>query len=118
MSCCGADPGFDEIDEVSRLVSTRLAAFLKTLRDNGFAIGLHEGRDAASLMTAGYIEKPGLLRSRGPTALPQPRGARAASASPVRSAPTPGAPTPPVNVPGDVVPHRLRKTETYPVSVV
>ena len=63
MSCCGSNPGYDELDEVSRLVSTRLAAFLKTLRDNGFAVGLHEGRDAASLMAAGYIERPGLLRS-------------------------------------------------------
>src|SRR6476661_8470314 len=62
MSCVGANAGYDEIDEVSRLVSARLAAFLKTLRDNGFAVGLHEGRDAAALMAAGYIEKPGLLR--------------------------------------------------------
>ena len=63
MSCCGATPGYDELDEVSRLVSTKLAAFLRTLRDNGFAVGLHEGRDAASLMTAGYAARPGLLRS-------------------------------------------------------
>ena len=63
MSCCGANPGYDELDEVSRLVSTKLAAFLRTLRDNGFAVGLHEGRDAASLMAAGYAAKPGLLRS-------------------------------------------------------
>jgi uncharacterized protein len=63
MNCCGTNPGMDEIDEVSRLVATKLAAFLKTLRDNGFAIGLHEGRDAAALMTAGYVEKPSLLRS-------------------------------------------------------
>src|SRR6202011_419491 len=63
MSCCGTNPGYDEIDEVSRLVSAKLAAFLRTLRDNGFPVGLHEGRDAAALMTAGYIEKPGLLRS-------------------------------------------------------
>jgi len=63
MSCCGTNPGYDELDEVSRLVSTKLAAFLRTLRDNGFAVGLHEGRDAASLMAAGYAVKPGLLRS-------------------------------------------------------
>src|ERR1700737_4323059 len=63
MSCCGPNPGYDEIDEVSRLVSAKLAAFLRTVRDNGFPVGLHEGRDAAALMTAGYIEKPGLLRS-------------------------------------------------------
>lgn len=63
MSCCGANPSYDELDEVSRLVSAKLAAFLRTLRDNGFAVGLHEGRDAAALMAAGYAEKPGLLRS-------------------------------------------------------
>jgi uncharacterized protein with von Willebrand factor type A (vWA) domain len=63
MSCCGSSPGFDEIDEVSRLVSRRLAAFLRTLRDNGFPVGLAEGRDAAALMSAGYAARPGLLRS-------------------------------------------------------
>src|ERR1700710_2684074 len=63
MSCCGARPEFGEINEVSRLVAAKLAAFLKTLRDSGFAIGLHEGRDAAALMAAGYVARPGLLRS-------------------------------------------------------
>ena len=63
MSCCGTNPGYEELDEVSRLVSSRLAAFLKTLRDSGFAVGLAEGQDAAELMTAGYAAKPGLLRS-------------------------------------------------------
>jgi uncharacterized protein with von Willebrand factor type A (vWA) domain len=63
MSCCGPNPGYEELDEVSRLVSARLAEFLRTLRDNGFAVGLHEGRDAASLMGSGYAEKPGLLRT-------------------------------------------------------
>src|SRR5260370_37850454 len=63
MSCCGTNPGYDELDEVSRLVATKLAAFLKTLRDNAFIVGLHEGRDAAALMAAGYAEKPALPRS-------------------------------------------------------
>ena len=63
MSCCGDHPSFEEIDEVSRLVVQKLSAFLKTLRDNGFAVGLAEGRDAASLMASGYAAKPGLLRS-------------------------------------------------------
>ena len=63
MSCCGEHPSFDEIDEVSRLVAQKLSAFLKTLRDNGFAVGLAEGRDAASLMASGYAAKPSLLRS-------------------------------------------------------
>jgi uncharacterized protein with von Willebrand factor type A (vWA) domain len=63
MSCCGASPDIEEIDAVSRLVLQKLAAFLRTLRDNGFRIGLAEGRDAAALMAAGYAERPGLLRS-------------------------------------------------------
>jgi uncharacterized protein len=63
MSCCGDVPSHRELDEVSRLVSAKLAAFLRTLRDNAFAVGLHEGRDAAALMAAGYAERPGLLRS-------------------------------------------------------
>jgi uncharacterized protein with von Willebrand factor type A (vWA) domain len=63
MSCCGESPGYDELDEVSKLVATKLAAFLKTLREAGFAVGPREGQDAASLMAAGYAEKPSLLRS-------------------------------------------------------
>src|SRR5579863_2076510 len=63
MSCCGTDTGYEEIDEVSRLVAAKLAAFLQTLRDSGFAVGLQEGRDAAVLMAEGYAEKPGQLRS-------------------------------------------------------
>ncbi|MGA2057627.1 MAG: VWA domain-containing protein [Bradyrhizobium sp.] len=63
MNCCGTNPGYEEIDEVSRLVAAKLAAFLKTLRESDFAVGLQEGQDAAALMAAGYAEKPGLLRS-------------------------------------------------------
>jgi uncharacterized protein len=63
MSCCGPAPSLDEMDEVSRLVSAKLAAFLRTLRDDGFAVGLAEGQDAAALMAAGYAQRSGLLRS-------------------------------------------------------
>src|SRR3984893_3628444 len=63
MSCCGSNPGYEELDEVSRLVATKLAAFLKTLRDNAFIVCLHEGRDAAALMATGYAETTGLLRT-------------------------------------------------------
>ncbi len=63
MSCCGPAPGLEEMNEVSRLLSRRLAAFLRTLRDNGFAVGLAEGQDAAALMASGYAAKSGLLRS-------------------------------------------------------
>lgn len=63
MSCCGSSPGYDDLNEVSRLVSARLAAFLRTLRDAGFSIGLAEGQDAATLMSSGYAAKPGVLRA-------------------------------------------------------
>jgi len=62
MSCCGANPNYEELDEVSRLVAARLAAFLRTLRDNGYAVGLAEGQDAAALIAKGYADRPGLLR--------------------------------------------------------
>jgi len=63
MSCCGQSNDFQEIDEVSRLVSHKLAAFLRTLREAGFAVGLAEGQDAASTIAAGYAARPQLLRS-------------------------------------------------------
>lgn len=63
MSCCGSSPGYDDLNEVSRLVSARLAAFLRTLRDAGFRVGLAEGQDAAMLMSSGYAARPGLLRA-------------------------------------------------------
>ncbi|TPQ30585.1 carbon monoxide dehydrogenase [Bradyrhizobium guangdongense] len=63
MSCCGSSPGYDDLNEVSRLVSARLAAFLRTLRDAGFRVGLAEGQDAAALMAGGYAARPSLLRA-------------------------------------------------------
>jgi len=63
MSPNSRHPAPDGADEVSRLVASKLSAFLKTLRDNGFAVGLSEGRDAAALMAAGYAARPALLRS-------------------------------------------------------
>ncbi|SMD10033.1 VWA domain-containing protein [Rhizobium sp. RU36D] len=62
MSCCGAPMQQEEMDAVGKVVSEKLAAFVKTLRGNAFAIGLAEARDAAALMAAGYAEKPALLR--------------------------------------------------------
>jgi uncharacterized protein len=63
MSCCGDRPSFEEMDEVSRLVARKISAFLKMLRDNGFAVGLAEGQDAAALVASHFAAKPGLLRS-------------------------------------------------------
>lgn len=63
MSCCGTPPTLEELDDVSRLVSTKLAAFLKTLREASFTVGLQEGQDAARLLAAGYGKSAGLLRA-------------------------------------------------------
>lgn len=63
MSCCGPNADHEELDEVPRLVSGKLAAFLRTLRDNNFPVGLAEGQDAAALIASGYATKPRLLRS-------------------------------------------------------
>ena len=62
MSCCGASPNYEEIDEVSRLVSAKLAAFLKTLRDNGFA------RRPARRPGRGRFDGGGLCRKARPVA--------------------------------------------------
>ncbi len=40
-----------------------MSAFLHTLRDNDFAVGLQEGQDAAMLIAGGYAARPALLRS-------------------------------------------------------
>ncbi len=50
-------------DDASALMAAKLTAFLRTLRDNGFAVGLQEGQDAAALIAAGYADRPALLRS-------------------------------------------------------
>ena len=63
MSCCGTPPTLEELDDVSRLVSAKLAAFLKSLREASFPVGLQEGQDAARLLAAGYGKRASLLRS-------------------------------------------------------
>jgi uncharacterized protein len=63
MSCCDPQPSLNDLDGVSALVAERLTAFIRSLRDNGFAVGLGEGQDAAILLAQGYGERAGLLRS-------------------------------------------------------
>jgi uncharacterized protein with von Willebrand factor type A (vWA) domain len=53
----------NDADDGSRLIAGRLSAFLRTLRDNGFAVGLQEGQDAATLIATAYAAPPTLLRS-------------------------------------------------------
>ena len=52
-----------ESDLVPRLMAGRLAAFIRTLRDSDFTVGLREGQDAAAILAAGYGERPDMLRS-------------------------------------------------------
>lgn len=63
MSCCGTPMTSEQADEISRLVAGKLAAFMRTLRDSAFAVGLREAQDAAMLMAAGYADRPAELRS-------------------------------------------------------
>ena len=60
MSGSGKSPIDHDVD---RLVATRLAGFVTTLRDNAFAVGSREGEDAAAVIAEGYGERPELLRS-------------------------------------------------------
>lgn len=62
MTCCGTPPSQEELDEVATLVSQKLSAFLRTLRDAAFKVGMREGQDAATLLSAGYGQTPDLLR--------------------------------------------------------
>ncbi len=50
-------------DAAARLIAEKLAAFLRTLRDNHFAVGLREGQDAARIIAAGYAARPNALRA-------------------------------------------------------
>lgn len=63
MSCCDTLLVGEEMNEFSRLIATRLGGFLRTLRDNAFAVGMKEGQDAALLMSTDMAERPELLRS-------------------------------------------------------
>ncbi|HEY4205125.1 MAG TPA: carbon monoxide dehydrogenase, partial [Xanthobacteraceae bacterium] len=60
MSGSGTSPIDHDVD---RLVASRLAGFVTTLRDNAFAVGSREGEDAAAVIAEGYGERPELLRS-------------------------------------------------------
>lgn len=62
MLCCDP-PDAEAAGEVSRLILARLAGFSRTLRDNGFTIGLKESEDAARLLQSDIGRRPAALRS-------------------------------------------------------
>lgn len=49
-------------EDVGAVMRMRLAAFVRTLRDNGFKVGLAETRDAVALLLSPMIQRPYLLR--------------------------------------------------------
>ena len=63
MNCCGEPLTLEESEDVGRLMAERLSAFIATLRDNAFAVGLREAQDAALLMAKGLAATPAQMRS-------------------------------------------------------
>ena len=59
MSCCG---GAAEFSEIGGEVLARLAAFVRRLRDNDFAVGLKETADAARVIASEVAARPSSLR--------------------------------------------------------
>jgi uncharacterized protein with von Willebrand factor type A (vWA) domain len=53
---------FDDSDEVGAAVRTRLTGFIRTLRDNGFKIGLAEAGDALRVLAAPGVERPSAVK--------------------------------------------------------
>lgn len=63
MNCCGTPLTPEESSDVGRRLAERLSAFVATLRNNAFAVGLREAQDAALLMARGFAERPSEFRS-------------------------------------------------------
>jgi uncharacterized protein with von Willebrand factor type A (vWA) domain len=53
----GQEPG----ENVGAAVRRHLAGFVRTLRDNGFAVGLAETRDALSILASSAAKRPASL---------------------------------------------------------
>src|SRR6516165_9956327 len=49
---------YDDSEEVGAAVRTRLAGFVRTLRGNGFKVGLAEAGDALRVLAAPGLERP------------------------------------------------------------
>ena len=57
-----AHPDTVQSVDVGAQMIGRLAAFMRTLRDNGFAVGLKESEDAALVMASDLATRPAILR--------------------------------------------------------
>jgi uncharacterized protein with von Willebrand factor type A (vWA) domain len=63
MNCCGTPLTPEESSDIGGLIAGKLSAFVATLRDNAFAVGLREAQDAALLVARGLADKPWEFRS-------------------------------------------------------
>lgn len=50
-------------DDVGKAIRTRLAGFVRTLRDAGYRVGLAESRDAMTILVNGGADRPAAARS-------------------------------------------------------
>lgn len=58
----GEADGAPGADAIGRAVRTRLAGFLRTLRDNGFKVGLSEASDALAVLAAPCMDRPSAVK--------------------------------------------------------
>src|SRR5215470_8521505 len=49
-------------DAVGAAIRTRLAGFIRTLRDNGYKVGLAEAGDALRILAAPGLERPSVVK--------------------------------------------------------
>jgi uncharacterized protein len=61
MSC--VPPQAEGFGEAGTYMAVRLTAFMRTLRDNNFAVGLKESEDAARVLASPVVARPAGLRS-------------------------------------------------------
>lgn len=61
MCCVPPDAG--DFSEASAYMAKRLSAFMRTLRDNAFAVGLKESQDAAAVLACPLAGRPFALRA-------------------------------------------------------
>lgn len=61
MCCVPPDAG--DFSEASAYMAQRLSGFMRTLRDNAFAVGLKESQDAAAVLASSLVRRPATLRT-------------------------------------------------------
>jgi uncharacterized protein with von Willebrand factor type A (vWA) domain len=55
-------PAPDRRDAIALAIRTRLSGFVRTLRDNGFKVGLAESRDALRILAAAGLDRPAVAK--------------------------------------------------------